>query len=169
MSRLYTGVDPGSNGAIATITSAGEILEISRFSEAETHGMIALIVADHLAAMVKVNPDLSAAIERVGAMPRQGVASTFTFGRVYGEAFGGLLCSGIKVESVTPAAWQRELGLPKRVDPTSHKRALKQLAEARWGRRFTLAECDAVWIAEWCRIHGPWKVTPSFGAHHEQP
>lgn len=160
MSRIFLGVDPGCNGAIASLTSAGAILEISRFSEAETHGRIALIVADHIRAVAKLEPDLSAAIERVGAMPRQGVASTFTFGRVYGEAIGGLLCSEVKVESVTPAAWQRDLGLPKRETPTTHKRALKELAEARWGRRFTLAECDAVWIAEWARTHGPWKLSP---------
>ena len=160
MRRIFSGVDPGSNGAIATISAEGEVLGISRFSEAETHGRIALIVADHFAAMARLvgETDYSAAIERVGAMPRQGVASTFTFGRVYGEALGGLLCSEVKVESVTPAAWQRDLGLPKRETPTAHKRALKELAEARWGRRFTLAECDAVWIAEWARIHGPWKL-----------
>jgi predicted RNase H-like nuclease (RuvC/YqgF family) len=38
MSRIFLGVDPGCNGAIASLTSAGAILEISRFSEAETHG-----------------------------------------------------------------------------------------------------------------------------------
>lgn len=155
--RLFTGVDPGQNGAIATITGSGEVLSISRFSEAETHGRIALIVADHIAEVARFHPDISATLERVGAMPKQGVASMFTFGRVYGEAFGGLLCSGVKVHQVTPATWQRDLGLPKRHEAAAHKRTLRELAEARFGRRFILAECDAVWLAEWTRLCGPWK------------
>lgn len=156
--RLFTGVDPGQNGAIATITDGGEVLSVSRFSEAETHGRIALIVADHIAEVARIHPDISATIERVGAMPKQGVASMFTFGRVYGEAFGGLLCSGVKVHQATPATWQRDLNLPKRSEVTAHKRAIKEAAEAHFGRRFTLAECDAVWLAEWSRRHGPWKM-----------
>ena len=156
--RLFTGVDPGQNGAIATITDGGEVLSVSRFSEAETHGRIALIVADHIAEVARIHPDISATIERVGAMPKQGVASMFTFGRVYGEAFGGLLCSGVKVHQATPATWQRDLGLPKRSETTAHKRAIKEAAEAHFARRFTLAECDAVWLAEWSRRHGPWKM-----------
>ena len=154
---IYTGVDPGKNGAVASISATGEVLKVSRFSEVETEGRIALVIADHVAALSEDTH--SAVIERVGAMPRQGVASTFVFGRVYGEAWAGLLLAEggrVRVQSVTPSAWQRDLGLPKRADSENHKRTLRELAENRFGRKFTLAEADAVWLAEWARSFGSW-------------
>lgn len=154
---IYTGVDPGKQGAIASITRDGEVLRITRFSDAETEGRIALLVCDHFAALPEDTH--SAVIERVGAMPRQGLSSTFTFGRVYGEAWAGLILSldgRVRLQAVTPSAWQRDLGLPKRADSENHKRTLRELAENRFGRKFTLAEADAIWLAEWARSFGSW-------------
>lgn len=156
---IYTGVDPGKQGAIASISQSGEVLKISRFQNAETEGRITLIVLDHFADLAE-GPH-SAVIERVGAMPRQGLSSTFTFGRVYGEAWGGLqaaLDGKVRIHAVTPSAWQRDLVLPKRSFTDNHKRTLRELAENRFGRKFIMAEADAVWLAEWARTKGPWGV-----------
>ena len=155
----YTGVDPGKQGAIASITATGEVLRITRFSDAETEGRIALLVCDHFAALPEDTH--SAVIERVGAMPRQGLSSTFVFGRVYGEAWAGLILSlegRVRLQAVTPSQWQRDLVLPKRADNDNHKRTLRELAETRFGRKFVLAEADAVWLAEWARMKGNWAV-----------
>ena len=154
---IFVGVDPGKNGAVAAVDRSGSVIGISRFSEAETEGRIALIVLDFVAEL-DADEIKAATIERVGAMPKQGLSSTFVFGRVYGEAWAGLLASQCRVFGVTPSTWQRDLHLPKRAFTDNHKRALKQEAEARWGRKFTLAECDAVWLAEWGRLHGPWSA-----------
>ena len=154
---IYTGVDPGKNGAIVSLSATGEILKVSKFAEVQPEGRIALVIADHIAALALDTH--SACIERVGAMPRQGASSTFTFGRVYGEAWAGLLLAEggrVRVQSVTPTQWQRDFGLPKRADSENHKRTLRELAENRFGRKFTLAEADAVWLAEWSRVFGSW-------------
>jgi hypothetical protein len=156
---IYTGVDPGKQGAIASITSTGEVLAITKFSDADTEGRIALLVCDHFAALPEGVH--SAVIERVGAMPRQGLSSTFVFGRVYGEAWAGLILSlggSVRLQAVTPSQWQRDLGLPKRSDSENHKRTLRELAENRFGRKFTLAQADAIWLAEWARMKGNWAV-----------
>ena len=154
---IFVGVDPGKNGAVAAVDSSGTVIGISRFIHAETEGRIALIILDFVA---ELDPDKikAATIERVGAMPRQGVVSMFTFGRVYGEAWAGLLASQCRVFAVTPSTWQRDLCLPKRDCVTNHKRTLKQEAETRFGRKLLLAEADAVWLAEWGRLHGPWST-----------
>lgn len=156
-SFIYSGVDPGKNGAIASIDENGSVLKISRFIDADTEGRIALVIADHFA---ELDDAIHAAtIEKVGAMPRQGLSSTFTFGRVFGEAWAGLLLSragGVRVHSVTPSMWQRDMVLPKRAFTDNHKRTLKEEAEKRFGRKFILAEADAVWLAEWSRLKGPW-------------
>ena len=154
---IFVGVDPGKNGAVAAVDRSGSVIGISRFSEAETEGRIALIVLDFVAEL-DADEIKAATIERVGAMPRQGVSSMFTFGRVYGEAWAGLLASQCRTFAVTPSTWQRDLYLPKRDCVTNHKRALKQEAEARFGRQLLLAEADAVWLAEWGRLHGPWSA-----------
>lgn len=154
---IFVGVDPGKNGAVAAVDAQGSVLGISRFVHAETEGRIALIILDFVAEL-DADEIKAATIERVGAMPRQGVVSMFTFGRVYGEAWAGLLASQCRTFAVTPSTWQRDLYLPKRDCVTNHKRALKQEAETRFGRSLLLAEADAVWLAEWGRLHGPWSA-----------
>ena len=154
---IFVGVDPGKNGAVAAVDAQGSVLGISRFVHAETEGRIALIILDFVAEL-DADEIKAATIERVGAMPRQGVVSMFTFGRVYGEAWAGLLASQCRTFAVTPSTWQRDLYLPKRDCVTNHKRALKQEAETRFGRKLLLAEADAVWLAEWGRLHGPWSA-----------
>lgn len=152
---IFIGVDPGKMGAIAAVNESGTVLGIRKFAEADTEGRIALIVMDFIA---DLDPDCvhAATIEKVHAMPGQGVSSTFVFGRVYGEAWSGLLASKARVASVSPVVWQRDMALPKRHETDNHKRTLKQEAEARFGRKFTLSEADAVWLAEWGRCKGPW-------------
>ena len=154
---IFVGVDPGKNGAVAAVDRDGTVLGISRFSEVDTEGRIALVILDFVAAL-PADEIKAATIERVGAMPRQGLSSTFTFGRVYGEAWAGLLASECRVFAVTPSTWQRDLLLPKRDCVTQHKRALRDAAETRFGRKLILAEADAVWLAEWGRQHGPWSA-----------
>lgn len=156
---IYCGIDPGASGAIASITKDGRIIVVERFDKAETDGRIALIVADHLASLVASgivsdSQFVSVAIERVSAMPGQGVSTMFAFGRAYGEAIGALHVSRVRLQLVTPATWQRDMGAPKRENPSAHKRALREMAETTFGRKFVLCEADAVLLAEWNRRHG---------------
>lgn len=153
METIYLGIDPGKRGAIAALNSAGEILSLARFSEAETDGRIALIIGDLIAALPEAR--ICATIEKVGAMPGQGVTSMFSFGRAYGEAVGALILCRARLQFVRPQAWQKDLKLTGYGgEKAEHKRALKQAAEAAFSRRFTLDECDAVLIAEWSRRFG---------------
>jgi crossover junction endodeoxyribonuclease RuvC len=92
--------DPGQKGGIAihhqgTTTAqpmpiAGKAIDLPAIAE-----------------IVRSNqPDL-AVIEKVGSMPGQGVASTFTFGMGYGQIQGLLAGMGIPFELVTPQAWKK--------------------------------------------------------------
>jgi crossover junction endodeoxyribonuclease RuvC len=92
--------DPGLKGAIAIhhqgITTAqpmpiaGKVLDLPTLAEL----------------VRSASPDL-AIIEKVGAMPGQGVSSTFTFGNGYGQLQGLLTGLGIPFELVTPQAWKK--------------------------------------------------------------
>ena len=50
-------------------------------------------------------------IERVGAMPKQGVTSMFSFGRALGVVEGVVAALALPREWVTPQVWQRALKL----------------------------------------------------------
>jgi crossover junction endodeoxyribonuclease RuvC len=50
-------------------------------------------------------------IERVGAMPKQGVASTFRFGYAAGAIHGLLTAFEIPLSFVTPQTWRRAMAV----------------------------------------------------------
>lgn len=99
--RVVLGIDPGRKGAYAVITDgrlqfsaplpyAGDELDISRLASA-----IASFGVDE------------AILEKVHAMPGQGVVSMFTFGRSYGELRGMIKTQGIPLFEPTPQAWKK--------------------------------------------------------------
>lgn len=98
-------------------------------------------------------------IEKVAAMPGQGVVSMFSFGRNYGFLRACLIASGIPFEDVTPLKWQRPLGLVKtrskgapKESSTDKKNRHKARAQQLWpDLKITHAIADALLIAEWGR------------------
>ena len=52
-----------------------------------------------------------AVIEQVGAMPKQGVSSTFKFGASFGLVRGVVLALGVPLHHVTPGVWKKHFRL----------------------------------------------------------
>ncbi len=50
-------------------------------------------------------------IEKVASMPKQGVASTFKFGKVYGTLLGIAYEAKMEVHEVVPRVWKKAYGL----------------------------------------------------------
>jgi crossover junction endodeoxyribonuclease RuvC len=94
-------------------------------------------------------------IEKVHSMPKQGVASSFKFGRGYGGLRMALIAAGIPFEEVTPQAWQKALAIPKRSKtetPVQWKNRLKALAQQLYPDiKVTLKLADALLIATYCQ------------------
>jgi len=57
------------------------------------------------------NLPMTAVVERVGSMPKQGVSSTFKFGVAVGIIHGVLLGRGIPMRLITPSEWKRGMGV----------------------------------------------------------
>jgi crossover junction endodeoxyribonuclease RuvC len=110
---LTIGVDPGLSGAIAVLDPAGALERLAdlpvicdgRLAWIDGGALQALLI-DSLRGL-----PARAIVERVSAMPRQGVASSFTFGVTFGSILSVLQARHISVELVTPAVWKRALGL----------------------------------------------------------
>lgn len=138
------GIDPGKSGGIA-LFSGGVEAEQMPDTERDIHRLVNGFAAraDH------------AYIEQVHAMPGQGVTSMFNFGANYGGLRMVLIASYIPFESVPPAKWQREFGLPtlkKAGSNAAKKNAHKAKAQELFPSiRVTHAIADALLIAEWGR------------------
>lgn len=104
-------LDPGLNGAYAILDWRGAFVkcdELPRFDKLLNATALGEIFAGYL-------PE-RAIIEKVGAMPKQGVTSVFTFGTAYGVCIGVAAGTGVPISFVTPGKWKthfRLLGKPK--------------------------------------------------------
>ncbi len=112
MRKIIIGIDPGKKGAIVVVRSEfidcysmpligkdldeKEINRILDLSHREGHKVIAFI-------------------EKVHAMPGQGVTSMFNFGMGYGMLRMALTANSIPYQLVTPQAWKKVIlaGLSK--------------------------------------------------------
>lgn len=107
MDHMVLGVDPGKTGAGALINPISNTLEAHfQFKALGIQGFVGWV-----SILKDLCPKLYAVVEDVHSMPKQGVVSTFTFGKSYGEILGVLYASEIRVVPVKPAVWKGRLGL----------------------------------------------------------
>lgn len=67
--------------------------------------------------------DVKCCIEQVHSMPKQGVSTTFKFGKSFGIAIGVVGGLGIPMHRMRPQAWKKEVGLSGRGKDASRFRA----------------------------------------------
>jgi crossover junction endodeoxyribonuclease RuvC len=108
------GIDPGFGGALAWLDLGGDLhvedmptLAVERNGKTKRDLDLAALVE-----LVEQHRPAFAVVERVGAMPGQGVSSMFAFGRGFGSILGVLAALRVPVELVTPATWKRALSVP---------------------------------------------------------
>lgn len=150
MKRIYfIGMDPGTKGAISIVAEDGRLLRSIRFSRHSEHETV-----DELRPFVQ-SGQAFAVLERVGAMPKQGVSSTFKFGRSAGFLLGVLVSLRIPFDLVGPRIWQLPFITTKKNEPkTAHKNRLKARAHELFpGHVKTIVHenADSILLAEYAR------------------
>lgn len=101
------GLDPGLSGALA-FYFLDTPQRVSVIDMPLVDKMVdGVSLGEHLRQM---KPD-HAFIEGVGAMPKQGLSSTFRFGQAFGIAIGAVAGLQIPFTLVTAAKWKRAMGL----------------------------------------------------------
>lgn len=120
---MILGIDPGLSGAVALLDRDGSLVAAYDMPTVDKSVSPAALRAliDSLPAVPR-----EAWIEQVAAMPKQGVSSTFAFGRAFGIAEGVVSAMGIAVRLVRPAVWKSH----HRV--TSDKETSRALALRLW-------------------------------------
>ena len=137
---IYLGLDPGKSGAIAAIDGDGEPI-----------GHIKLTSTDHDVStwLLDISEGVTfAALGRVHSMPKQGVASSFKFGRSYGFLTGLLTAAQIPFDLFTPQKWQAAM----RCRTGGDKNVTKAAAQRLFPRiKIIHAIADAYLLAEHAR------------------
>lgn len=105
MSKLSVGIDPGKSGGMAYILDIGDETyeKVLPYSDENL-----LLFATEIREHIKAGNQVATCLEKVGAMPGQGVTSMFTFGRGYGFIEGVLQANGIPYQVITPQKWKKE-------------------------------------------------------------
>jgi len=89
-----------------------------------------------------------ATIEKVHAMPKQGVTSSFTFGKNFGFLIGLLTAIQVPFKFVTPQQWQKGMQCLTKGDKNISKAAAQRL----WSKvKVTHSIADSMLIAEYGR------------------
>lgn len=91
-----------------------------------------------------------ASIERVHAMPKQGVSSTFKFGSSYGALKMALAACQIPFDNPSPQSWQNSLSCRSGGDKNVTKRKAQELFPF-VPFKITHANADALLLAEYTR------------------
>lgn len=110
---IVMGVDPGLTGGLAVVKAAEgriticrscrmPVVEIKGRKYLNSRALSTWMGGWHLDMII---------IEQVSAMPRQGVTSSFSFGRITGAVEAVCMTTRTPVEWVTPSVWKKHFKL----------------------------------------------------------
>jgi len=123
---LILGVDPGQRGAFGILDATGgfqSVADLPIISDKSLTwidgGAFQSMLLDAIGGR-----QCRAVVERVSAMPKQGVASSFAFGCGFGSILGVLQAMHLPIELITPGAWKRGLGLDSDKKASLHRARL---------------------------------------------
>lgn len=154
---IYIGIDPGFKGAVGIIESDGSVRIVDTPSGIIGKSKREYFIPKMVEILAPYVVDAYVAIEKVHAMPRQGVASAFTFGKGFGLWLGILGSLAIPYDEVTPQRWQGVMldGMQKGKD-SSRMRAMALWPQFtdRLNRKSNDGRAEALLIAEWRKRQG---------------
>jgi hypothetical protein len=160
---LTLGIDPGLSGAVAALDLAARrfvAIETPTFEIAKSGGKGKRREVDDRQLVEWIKQFSHAdfvVIEKVSSMPKQGVASTFSFGVAYGVYRGAIAGLGVPWQSVVPRVWKSYFKLSDDGE-LSRKRATELMpwAAAAWPYKKDHNVAEAALLAYYAqKIHTP--------------
>jgi len=108
--KYYIGIDPGKSGGIAVINTVDDLVSVTPMifdGKLIDFKRMAQWIKAHYGGHPRLSPSVLAVIEKVGAMPGQGVVSMFSFGVSTGGMLGILGALEISTIQVPPQRWKK--------------------------------------------------------------
>lgn len=151
---MVIGIDPGFKGALAVFDGSKivDIIDMPIQRAASLRGPTGrgsslyktpeTVSAEGLALFIrKYSKDVRLVVlERVGAMPGQGVSSMFRFGEGYGVVQGVVSCLGLRLMLVPPAVWKSQMNVSR--DKNSSLERIRGQFPAQHAKYFSLKKHD---------------------------
>ena len=150
MTQIFIGVDPGASGAIAGVDADGAFL-FAKVMPVYVEGKSTAVDAVAVRRILDAWAITATAVERVSAMPGQGVSSMFNFGKSYGTVLGVIGAMGYSRRDVAPQSWKKHFNLLGTEKDASRGLAIKMFPGASLGRKKDHGMADALLIARWLR------------------
>lgn len=156
MTAYVVGVDPGLTGALALIGQPGliAVADIPVMAKGAGAGRVksevnpaglAQLLRDWLNGHFD---DVMVVIERVSAMPGQGVAGVFSLGDTLG-CIRGVACGlRLPIAFVSPQKWKKHYGLPADKE-LARARAIQLYPEAALSRKKDHGRSEAILLARY--------------------
>lgn len=127
---MILGIDPGLDGAIATLSSEGDLISVIDMPTTPDGAKgRRTLNAPLLWQPIAHSRARIAYIELIGPRPTDGVVGAFGFGRSRGILEGILAAAGIPVVMIAPPVWKRAHDIPAGKE---HKDVARARAIARW-------------------------------------
>ncbi len=119
------GIDVGLNGAIAVVEGDRliEVHDMPTFTMERNGKNKRMVNAAELARLIRQSAPASAYLERLSAMPGQGVTSMFSMGQSLGVVLGILAALDIPTTTIPPRTWQKALDVPQGKDGSRYRAA----------------------------------------------
>lgn len=150
MLKIFIGIDPGKDGAMAIVTDGCTPPRVIPFDKVHFIAALQGLKSTH-----DCTTDVRCILEHVGAMPGQGSVSMFHFGENFGWLQGVLDAFAIPYELVRPQKWKKEFSctsdkntsieVAKRLFPSVDLRRTPRCSKPHDGI------CEALLMAEYAR------------------
>lgn len=161
---MIIGIDPGVTGAISFFSNNGELLSVrdlptmalGKKKQINAAGLSDFL--DYTRNEFNFKNDwcddkncLSqvAYLEKVNAMPGQGVSSMFNFGMGYGVIQGVLAAKNIPLHLVTPQKWKKHHGLIGKDKECARTLAIQKFPTAELHLTKHIGRADAILIGQY--------------------
>ena len=157
---LFIGIDPGLSGGLAF--RSGEemsVLPMPILTITKAKGVRRVLDLTALANLIddktKNKPRIHVFIERVASMPKQGVASMFSFGESYGAIKGIIAANFLPMTLVTPQTWKSKLKVSSNKDDARYRASqlMPRFAHL-WARRADDGLAEAALISFYGQHYG---------------
>ena len=123
------GIDPGLSGAIAVLenTKVLNIFDMPVMSEGKKNKrqLNSALLVSLIRENISKSEEVAIVVERVNAMPGQGVTSMFNFGQTFGAIKGVCAALGLPIFFVRPSKWKKHFELINSSKDASRTKAIE--------------------------------------------
>ena len=147
------GIDPGLSGAIAILENNKviNIFDIPVMSEGKKNKrqLNSALLVDLIKENIKNCEEVAIVVERVNAMPGQGVTSMFNFGQTFGAIKGICAALELPIFFIRPAKWKKHFELINSSKDSSRTKAIEMYPKLsnQLAKKKDVNKSDAILIA----------------------